>query len=126
MGTFTTFDSIVSTQRVQWAKGNLAEEINAHGSKRAKFEEDREKWGKEKEVMKAHHLSELRKEIVRAWMRIEEQDWEKRREEWKEEASTLEREFKDELRQFQAIASKPVIIPFGQPAWAFYRRPGTY
>ena len=108
-GTFTQFDSIVSTERVQWAKDTLTEEMKAHGNERAKFEEDREGWAKEKEEMKARHLLELRKEIVRAWMRIEEREWQKSREQWKEEASTLEGEFKDELRRLQRIASKPVV-----------------
>jgi len=105
MGTFTKFGSIDSTQRVQWAKDNLFEELSTHGSKRAQLEEDQGKWAKEEEEMKARHLLELRKEIVRAWMRIEEREWQKIREQWKEEASTLEEEFEDELRRLQAITS---------------------
>ena len=105
MGTFTQFDSIVSTERVQWAKDNLLKELNAHENKRAQLEEDRKKLAKEEEEMKARHLLELRKEIVRAWMRIEEREWQKIREQWKEEASTLEEEFEDELRRLQAITS---------------------
>jgi len=71
MGTFTQFNSIVSTQRVQWAKDNLAGELSTHGIKRTKFEEDREKWANEKEEMLARHLLELRKET---WMRTEEKE----------------------------------------------------
>ncbi|KIM37015.1 hypothetical protein M413DRAFT_448745 [Hebeloma cylindrosporum] len=112
MGTFTQFHSVVSTQRVQWAKDNLTDELNTHGSKRAQFEEDREKWAKEKEEMKARHLLELRKEIIRAWMRIEEQGWQKSREQWKEEEARLEREFKDELRRIQLI---PLAMARAQP-----------
>ena len=114
MGTFTQFDPIVSTQRVQWPKDNLAEEFNTHGNKREKFEEDREKWAREKEEMKACHLLELRKEIVRAWMRMEEREWKNSRELWKGEAVTLEGEYKDELKRIQAIASVPVT-PFTTP-----------
>ena len=110
MSPFTQFDSIVSTQRVQWAKDNITEELNTQGSKRAKFEEDRDKWAKEKEEMKARHLLELRKEIVRAWMRIEEKEWQKSREEWKQEANALEKEFKDELKRIQEI-------PAGSPSF---------
>jgi hypothetical protein len=62
-----------------------------------------------KEEMKAQHLLELRKEIVRAWMRIEEQEWQKIREQWKEEASTLEEEFEDELKQLQGIAPRRIL-----------------
>jgi hypothetical protein len=105
MGTFTQFDSIDSTQYVQWVKDNLSEELNTHGTKRAQLEEDLEKRTKEEEEMKAQHLLELRREIVRAWMRIEEQEWQEIREQWKEEASTLEEEFEDELKQLQAITS---------------------
>jgi hypothetical protein len=103
-GTFRQFDSIVSTERVQWAKDNLTEAMNQHGIKRAKFEEDRETWAREKEEMMARHLLELRKEIVRAWMRIEEEEWKKVRETWKQEANTLEGEFKVELQRIQAIS----------------------
>ena len=68
MGTFTQFDSIVSTERVQWAKDNLSEELNTHEITRVQLEEARGKWAKEKEEMKARHLLELRKAIVRAWI----------------------------------------------------------
>jgi hypothetical protein len=105
MGTFTQFDSIDSTQRVQWAKDHLSKELNMHERKRAQLEEDRKKLAKEEEEMKVRHLLELRKAIVRAWMRIEEREWQKIREQWKEEASTLEEEFEDELKQLQAITS---------------------
>jgi len=113
IGTFTQFDPIVSTQRVQWTKDNLTEELNTHGSKRAKFEEDREKWAREKEEMKARHLLELRKEIVRAWIRMEEREWQNSREQWKEEALILEKEYKAELRRIQGIAPvpAPVLVP---------------
>ena len=107
MSTFTQFDSIVSTQRVGWAKDNNAEDLNMHGSKRAKFEEDREKWAKEKEEMPARHLFELRKEIVRAWIRIEEKEWKKCREEWRQEANALEKIFQDELKRVQQISADP-------------------
>jgi hypothetical protein len=109
MGTFTQFDSIVSAERVQWAKDNFSEELNTHENKRAQLEEDRGKWAKEKEEMKAQHLLELRKEIVRAWMRIEEQERQKNREQWKEEARTLEGEFKAELMRLQGIAPRRIL-----------------
>lgn len=103
MGTFAQFDSIVSTERVQWAKDNISEELNTHCIKRANFEGDREKWAKEKEEMKARHLLELRKEIVRVWMRVEEQEWQRIREDWKQEAATLESEFQVELNRIKGI-----------------------
>jgi hypothetical protein len=108
MGTFTQFDSIDSTQRVQWAKDNLSEELNTHERKRAQLEEDWRKWAKEKEEMKARHLLELRKEIVRAWMQIEEREWQKIRKQWnfKEEASILKEEFKDELKRLQVAIAR--------------------
>ena len=110
MGTFTKFDSIDSTQRVQWAKDNLSEELNMHGSKCAQLEEDLEKLAKEEEAMKARNLLELRKAIVRAWMRIKESEWEKIKEKRKKEASTLEEEFKNELSRLEAIAALYVLL----------------
>jgi hypothetical protein len=51
--------------------GGIVEDLSAHESKRAQFQEDREKWAK---AMMARHFLELRKEIVCAWIRIEEQE----------------------------------------------------
>jgi hypothetical protein len=115
MGTFAQFNSIVSTQRVGWAKDNITDDLNTHGSKRAKFEEDQEKWAKEKEEMMARHLLELRKEIVRAWMRTEEKEWQKSREEWKQEANVLEKEFKNELKRVQKISADPPQVAPPKP-----------
>ena len=82
--------------------------MRKHEIDRKTFEGDREKWAKEKERMMVRHLFELRKEIVRAWMRIEEQEWKKSRETWKEEADKLEQEFKDELNRIKAISPTPL------------------
>ena len=117
MGTFTQFDSIVSTERVQWAKDNLSEELNTHEITRVQLEEARGKWAKEKEEMKARHLLELRKAIVRAWIRIEERELQEIREQWEEEASTMEGEFKDELTRLQAIAQQRELYT---PHWKVY------
>ena len=57
--------------------------------------------------MMVRNLLELRREIVRAWMRIEEREWQKSREEWKQEAYSLEKEFKDELKRIQKIPAVP-------------------
>jgi len=113
MDTFTLFDSISSSQRVQWAKDNLAEELNKHDAKRAKFEEDREKWAKDKEEVMTRNLLELRKEVVCAWMRIEELEWQKRREQWEQEANALENEFRSELKSIQGIPPPPRRKKFG-------------
>ena len=107
MGTFTLFDSVSSSGRVQWAKNNLAEELNKHDVKRARFEEDRKKWAKDKEEVMARNLLELRKEVVCAWMRIEEREWLKSREEWEQEANVLENEFRRELMSIQEIPPPP-------------------
>jgi hypothetical protein len=106
-GTFKQFDSIISTERVQWAKDNLTEELNQHGFNRRTFEEDREKWAKEKGEMMARHLLEVRKEIVRAWIRIEEEEWQESRASWKKEETGLEGEFKEELNRIKAIPPRP-------------------
>ena len=109
-GTFKQFDSIISTERVRWAKDHLTEEMSQHGLNRKTFEEDREKWAREKEKMMTRHLLELRKEIVRAWMRIEEREWQNAREAWSEEATKLERDFKKELNRIKAIPPRPVTV----------------
>ena len=103
----------MSTEHVQWAKENLADELTAHGSKRAQFEEDRKKWAKEKEEMMVRNLLELRKEVVCAWMRIEEREWQKSREEWEQEANALETEFRRELMGIQEIPPPPRRKNFG-------------
>jgi len=77
--------------------------------------------------MLARHLLELRKEIVRAWMRIEEKEWKKSREEWKQEANALEKEFlKDELKRVQQISADPPHVAPGAgtgPVWIFLPPP---
>jgi len=91
--------------------------MNQHGLKRTTFEEDREKWAREKKEMMARHLHELRKEVVRAWMRIEEREWQNARKTWKEEETRLEREFKEELNRIKAIHPTPPV-PTAVPAYS--------
>lgn len=111
MGNYPAYfdSSIAEYERVPWARSNLPQELADCDAKRLQFEQDRRQWEAEMDELRAKKLFELRKEVVRLWIRREEESWAISRKKWKEDKSALEESLRIELQQLrQSIVSPPL------------------
>ncbi|KAH9478205.1 hypothetical protein JR316_0008658 [Psilocybe cubensis] len=111
MGSYPEYfdSSIPENDRVPWALKFLPQELAEYDVKKLEFEEDKKRWEEEMEGLRAEKLFELRKEVVRVWLRREQKEWDLCRAEWELQRKSLKEKMRTELEalkyQFRATHS---------------------
>ncbi|KJA23092.1 hypothetical protein HYPSUDRAFT_86960 [Hypholoma sublateritium FD-334 SS-4] len=113
---------ITGRQYVQWAEESFGKELEQYHIQRKKFEEQQDKWKAEKAKMEEKLAREIQEEIMKAWMRNEEEQWKKQLQEFTQARNDLlTKHAKDveDIRNGRNVAIKPVFLE-SSPRFGFY------
>ncbi|KDR79784.1 hypothetical protein GALMADRAFT_241861 [Galerina marginata CBS 339.88] len=95
------FSGIPEDDRIKWVRDNLGDEFAEHEKKRRQFEEEGLKWAKEQAELETKKAVTLRKEVIRIWMRKEEESWKAEKTKWAYDKRALEKSIDTELEDLR-------------------------
>lgn len=103
---------ITGQQYVQWAEENFGKELAQYHIQRKKFEEQQDKWRAEKLEIEEKLAREIQEEIMKAWIRKEEDEWKKQHQEFTKVRNDMLTKHAKDLEEIRNGAIMPESRPF--------------